>query len=527
MYTRHKSLIHTLVLVLGLSFLPLNVYAAGVYGINAGSDSEAVTSPSARYAICFDLPIAVNDVQSFSLGYRRNADLSNGSLSGLYGISQSAYIWSFGSLDTKTTNSTYINYSTSTKSFDFPAGRYCAPIEPNVGNNTFIGSNTDGGVGNDICTHSNPFPTSLSCTYSDFGTVNFTLCDSAGVCTIETVGAPGTSVLTHTPDDDATVSTSTSQTIGVTGYVTEEDFVEDMYVNLRFSPYSSFASSNQYAWQGLIFDVSFPITSSGAFDFTTTSNRFGLSGGWEIRGQIKRPHQFLFGYLPVSFGSWGDITVGDELNTKFIVGTSTYWDGVRDEINESIDTITSTSSTAALATCAPLNFSFNISDCLTVLFLGSDSGWQSVADSFDQNIMTKFPFGYLKRLYDIFAGDPTVVQFPHFSYSFGSSSPAVLQGSTIVLNPWTDLTIIDRIESDIDGSSMWDIFLPYWELLVGLGVLIHIVRRLTGVEWLESDSMSMDELDSLENPVPLDGYSEVGSKYRSMNDEFRSKMKKR
>jgi len=60
-----------------------------------------------------------------------------------------------------------------------------------------------------------------------------------------------------------------------------------------------------------------------------------------------------------------------------------------------------------------------------------------------------------------------------------------------------------------------------------------VVSRLIDIDFSESiesrfaSGLSRDELNKINNPVPYDGYSQKGSRYRDMNDEFRSRMKNR
>ncbi|MEO5351100.1 MAG: hypothetical protein H7836_15875, partial [Magnetococcus sp. YQC-3] len=70
----------------------------------------------------------------------------------------------------------------------------------------------------------------------------------------------------------------------------------------------------------------------------------------------------------------------------------------------------------------------------------------------------------------------------------------------------------------------------YVKLLVGLGILYHVVSRIIDLDFSESlesayaNRLTSKELEHINNPVRLD--KSVPREYIAMNDLFRSKMKK-
>ncbi|MEO5351097.1 MAG: hypothetical protein H7836_15860, partial [Magnetococcus sp. YQC-3] len=235
MHTIHKlSTVLLSFLMVGLVVSPFNAYATTLSGFYSDPAYwENVSSGGSRYAVCFELISPVNDVQSVALGYSRVGDASNGALVGLYYYDETRYIWTFNNSEKSTSDdpsgALKIRYSTTTASFDLDPGQYCFPVSPNVSNNAFSGSATGTQEPTYICTYSNPFPSSFSCGNANttfMGAVNYAICDSSTTCDFETTEEL-TRLISNTPADGATLATSTSYTVGATGYVHPDDFVDD------------------------------------------------------------------------------------------------------------------------------------------------------------------------------------------------------------------------------------------------------------------------------------------------------------
>ena len=79
-----------------------------------------------------------------------------------------------------------------------------------------------------------------------------------------------TRIDTVTPADKSTIATSTSATMGATGYINSLDFTNGMFVQIRYALKAN--SLVSVANTSLLFtEIRFPITSAGAFTMTTTT----------------------------------------------------------------------------------------------------------------------------------------------------------------------------------------------------------------------------------------------------------------
>jgi len=243
-------------------------------------------------------------------------------------------------------------------------------------------------------------------TYGD-SVAYFWECDGNGV--VGGILADSTKIITTTPENETTTATSTSFTIGATGNVLTEDFVEnetflrvkltyngDLVPNVyqRVGTYSAcylglnpFFCSLLLGYEVNAIQEDFEIDEAGYFSISTTTQIL-REGRYTMQTSIVKPLVSLLGL------SFGDIKVAS-LETTFIAGTTTPYDNFTDEvqtfIQDSYDSFSSGTS------CNIVSGDFNFGTCMVALFIPNSSIFQAYGQ-IPQIVATKFPFSYVSGI---------------------------------------------------------------------------------------------------------------------------------
>jgi hypothetical protein len=254
-----------------------------------------------------------------------------------------------------------------------------------------------------------------------------------------------TNIITTTPADKSTKATSTSFTIGATGYVTASDFssgntrVKISYGNNGLSSFSAvdlgFSDFQMSSQKG---SVEFILPTSGYFDVSTTTSITAI-GRYTMTTSITAPYLWIFSKTLTS------------TSTSFTVATSTTFDnlqtGARTEVQELINA--STQSDACQIDWTSL---FSLPKCLVQmglnLFIPTSQTWDKFYALIDL-VEQKPPVGYF-----------TVV-VASISGVSASSTPAF----SLTIPAHLKQYIFDPFDIGI-GAILWFYF------------LIHFYRRL-------------------------------------------------
>lgn len=278
------------------------------------------------------------------------------------------------------------------------------------------------------------------------------------------------------PQNATTTATTTS--VGSHLYVNENDYDSDIYLRVMLENQSSvycfatgvaldFQKCNQSGSFGLSrWTVDFPLV-SGDNDVSTTSPQLML-GRWTAKYVV---------YDPRFFGVWNDVLIST--TTSFLVSTSTSIDLVLQDVRASL----ASTSQDYFSSCNPIsNWDFMkcLSGATTFLFIPQSNDIQETVDSLYNDFLTRFPVGYITRFVSILRSTASTTP-PAISYTFGSSSPQMLQGLTYSIQIYDHFGELTTITSD-DGENknIWDIINPVIQVLVALGVLYVILDDLLG-----------------------------------------------
>lgn len=316
-----------------------------------------------------------------------------------------------------------------------------------------------------------------------------------------------TRIVSVTPPDKSTQATSTIFSLKASVVISPNDFSAGEFVHMHLYSNGFLASQvvgplfPYYESQAtsLVEDHVFPITASGAYEFSTTTDLQGV-GLYYITTTIEKPNAGFLATLTNIYDYFiggTDNAVGQTLvstTTKFTLATTT----AIDELTQGSVDVANIKAVAKCDTSA--DFFSNLSSCVYQKFLLVDpNALQGEWDYFHSTILLRAPWGYVTRFFDIVSLQTTAVEPPALTYTFGSSSPAALTGQTISFQVWDHTDVITTIKSD-DGQNkdIWEIIDPYVKLIVAFGVLGVILGDLLGLhfnepEWRESEVISVSQ----------------------------------
>jgi hypothetical protein len=311
-----------------------------------------------------------------------------------------------------------------------------------------------------------------------------------------------------TPGVDSISASSTSFTFGAVGNIADQDYRSGITVYIRYLQKTGMGlrGNSIYPEGG---NKTWNISVPGSFSLSTTTSVF-QTGIYQAYVAIYRPKFSIFGITIPFFSD----TLAD-LTWDFTVATSSasITDGERAEaalLLSSTGFSSSASSTVDDTRChASLDFS--ITDCLSLLFVPTGNDVLNDFNLFHDTFLVKAPIGYVTRFVSIISGSVAGVEPPPLiDYSFGSSSPAILQSITandpIIFQPFDHLTELNSVRSDQgDNKSVWDVFDPFVTLIVSFAVLSVIIGDLIGMEFTFGGS-DVDE-DTIKLPRMYDSES--------------------
>lgn len=334
----------------------------------------------------------------------------------------------------------------------------------------------------------------LSSGYNDpYGFIEFQ-CNggsSAGDCLI--VGASDvTRVISLVPSGGATTSTSTASSFTVTGFIHSSDFATGTVVRLYATRDATTQSVDVIASLDSVggadsFLFEFYPTSAGNFSFSSTTDTSDfLTGQYSIVGSINFPISSVYqndGIIGVLKSGWSRLmtlfeiangTIQDNSSPQtiiktstFVIGTLNYWDITAAEIVSMQANLAENSEF-----CSPFSGDFSMIGCLSFLFRPNEAMVASLWNTLYEQILSRAPFGYITRFVAIASGLTSTQPVP-LSYTFGTSAPDELQGLTYSVQIFDHFDILNSLESDdlVNPKTIWEITMPFFEFIVGLGVL--------------------------------------------------------
>jgi len=279
------------------------------------------------------------------------------------------------------------------------------------------------------------------------------------------------------PSADEVVATSTALIVGATGYIHADDY-EDAYVQIKV--WNQGAGASAVSPAVVTSTYNFPISSSGVFDVSTTTNAT-TAGMYNLVVRIMRSQTW-----------WQDEEL-DKSATKFTASTTIGWDLV---LNNPLNVFPLGNELANLATSSLADggvcdwdwtTNFQLGKCvrglIATLLIPDNAMLIETTNDFKGTFLRKAPWGYATRVWEIMSASTTPAVLPSISAVIPEGLPHA--GDSFDFTPWDSIeATITRVDTasvaSIDGSP-FDTFMFWFNtvayILFGLW-LIKEVRKV-------------------------------------------------
>lgn len=308
------------------------------------------------------------------------------------------------------------------------------------------------------------------------------------VTPIDPVVNTTTRIDTVTPQDKSTIATSTDYTQGATGYVSDNDYKTGTVLKQHIKADSSLLSSilpntihnavclfGVSISQGSIVnrkcgDLQTPITSSGAFSYSTTTVPIKEPGRYTLTTEVDTPYFSLFG---LSIGSQTLVST----TTRFLGGATTTLDSLTDsQFNAAEKLLASGGAEFTGDNCNFTSGLFDVSLCLQFIILPSGADIDRNINDIRTGLLSDVPWGYATRVVNIITASSTAsTTLPTWSASFETSSTS---SSTLTFDMGDmftgGATLLNSIHDNEHGLTMRQILEPWIQLFIAISVLIII-----------------------------------------------------
>jgi len=301
----------------------------------------------------------------------------------------------------------------------------------------------------------------------------FIVADSGGVPVDKT-----TRFVTINPSNASSVATTSS--VGFQVYVNSNDLSSTTQVTVTYvndncnsTSVSAIEAVGNFSSSSCTISTTTPIFSSG-FIIASSTYTWLHNGRWNYVANISNQTG--------TFCLFGNCLFSDEVTLATLTGRFTVNSlGAYDILTDYVASSTATDVSTDLSMCAVWTSTGDVFQCMRNLFLPSDSQWKDFFTGYSGAFLTYPPLGYITKVINIL-NDPTVVEPPALSYTFGSSSPSILQGKNYTIQIFDNFDKVTVFKAD-DGSNkdIWDIVMPYFRVVVGFAVLFVITMDIIGV----------------------------------------------
>jgi len=294
----------------------------------------------------------------------------------------------------------------------------------------------------------------------------------------------GTRIISVSPQNASIVATTTSMggatTTEVKGYVTDTDIASSTQVSVSYSNQGC-ASLSITALQAVNGDcslsITYQITSSGNFDFSTTT-LFNYIGQWNYVATIENTtgSYCIFGYCLIN-----NSTDLSQVSGSFKIGTTTAYDRLVQQIAS-----TSQAVPPDLTGCNPFSGQFDLGGCTAALFLPSASDTQEFITSYTGQFLQYWPLGYVTRFVVILSSS-TPQALPSISYTDTSGNPLLSSIGTIAFDPLGDLvsssSLFNTAVSNVSANpeTIWQILGPLAQIIIYLTLIGMMLHDITGI----------------------------------------------
>jgi hypothetical protein len=280
-----------------------------------------------------------------------------------------------------------------------------------------------------------------------------------------------TRIISTTPYNNELTSTSTAFLFNVTGFINAEDIQSN--IRIRYAYRTLLGDVVNYTFGSDISNeemISFTATTSGNFNLSATTSVLEI-GRYTGRWTIEKPTFSVFGF---EFG----VQTLYSTTTFFTVATTTNYDNYLAEQSTFLQYL---GSEYAGVSCEGITeFFTNLGYCVYGLFVPNADQMIAIWTNFREGFLTKAPWGYGVRVYDIFVGNTATSSLIGLNLSIPVELGLPVAGATINFDPWGTLnTALDTLGTDVpvNGTEpILDTMLFYWNLFVSLAFAWWLVN---------------------------------------------------
>lgn len=288
------------------------------------------------------------------------------------------------------------------------------------------------------------------------------------------------------PNDGETIATSTEYVLEALINVNSEEWTanDDWFVRFKYVRQQNLqaaVANTELLWE--VIDI--PITSWPAFDFVQATTSITDIGEYIYKVELRTPSTVNTVLNWFNLGNLFDPGLRDRKEGRFIAVERTALDQFMYDM---------ASSTAAFIedpgifsgvqdNCNPIS-GFSAVECISALFVPSQSFMLSSMEATKENILSKVPLGYVTRVVDIMSTTTASTTPPGISYTFEDTP---LEGQTIAFDFFGSLTEASTIVEDtlvsntVDEKNVWEILMPVINPIIYLFLLFMIINDITGI----------------------------------------------
>jgi len=289
-----------------------------------------------------------------------------------------------------------------------------------------------------------------------------------------------TRIDTVTPYNGETISTSTTNTIGATGYLDNGDI--NAYTKVKINLQNGILSqcADVICSQPTIErDFEDTLTTEGYF--TYSSSTLGLPiGRYYLKTTIEKGSYCFVGYCLLT-------TNIVSTSTSFLVGTSSLIDKIEQNQRDYLTDLASTSrSSFNDCTVTSFNFFNCFSDLAVLMFVPSPDSMEYLSDTLHDTILTHFPIGYITDFITIIStttvGTLTPIDAVIPNGVIGSGATITLDLTNSLDSMLNATTGAFTNESASSTETFFEITNYYWKLVLYILAGLYLIRRILGIK---------------------------------------------
>lgn len=301
-----------------------------------------------------------------------------------------------------------------------------------------------------------------------------------------------TRINTVTPYNGELTATSTTFALNITGYINDNDFEEGMEIETFIQSYTADMLVGQAMYLPQVYkSFTFPISTSGSFDISTTTNmQNAVLGNWRYITKVTKPRFTISGF---DFMTQTLVST----STSFKIATSTGYDKLLEEIDLIGEDL------AGLESAYDCNVDFssifsleNFRQCIGFLFVPSKSVIDEAIQDTKEEILVKFPIGYVTDFITILT-DTSTSTIP----SLDMTLPSAL-GFGNDLNLTLSLDVFGILlnanggnMTDNNDQTFYEFTSYYWNILIYLLTFFYILKRILGENFGMNLTEKIDEYE--------------------------------